>query len=738
VENANHLTANVHNNGETVEFCQSSTLVGSDTSIVIGFDPYTPCGLHQRGTCDNKPSATPTPAMTFIADPHVYESNSCSVDEERHSVTIDGLDVKLRWSERDFAAFMPLTNKNSVQIHGYLVDHANPGLSLRIELVLEIDNMRTAVKELPDQCYDSANIDTILWTMYRISSGTISASHNSQYMGLVYKIEDGFAQSGHGASGKNQEWGLYMSFSATLASQPFDSKLEIYSTSVTGILRSNLIQKATAPVNYCNLFDEPRTETINEWVPTYSPATHSVMYCRNFTLNELLKCRAHGDKYRTLFATSGTPDMQDDGHVNFAGTIYQTTVQPLGECSVWENGICGERIISTTSYNITIFTNTSGVQRINLTQTDFEFDIEWLENRWTCCGDEQSGNLRVLVETRVSRKERKLINPRVNFADETGYPLTFEGSVPNCDPDVATHCVQRWTLGSTDGSNVVDFSGIKPLIWDVYEGKSIIAHVSALMTLRARHVGSQTHLTNGEVAAELNFYSDRNLQTPLEQKRIIDSTPMYGSICLDGHRHLGIVVDQVSICYSLTDNANEEDCAQRVVLYSKKDSSEVSPNASVHAFEFISNPPSTEHCTGFSLLSKAYSKFRQHVHVEWSVQESTGDGGLIEMWHDDDDSDDDDWHSITHHSDYYHYHSYCPHSYAFDWDHYHCHEWHDDDGSVAWFVIFLVGGIGLVIVACFCTQYDAKDRRKRKVRKTRKVKRKGKQQSDTFDFTWKE
>lgn len=734
VENANHLNVNVRDNGNSIEFCQASTLVGADTSIVIGFDPYTPCQLHQRGTCDNKMSAAPTPAMTFITDPYVYDSASCTVDSERHSVTINELDVKMRWSEKDFAAFMPLANKNGVQIHGYLVDNTNPGLLLRIELTLEIDNGRAPIKELPDQCYDSANIDTILWTMYRVSAGTISAAHNSQYMGLVYKIDNGFAQSGHGASGKNQEWGMYMSFTATLASQPFDSSLEIYTTSVTGIMRANLVQKATSPVNYCGLFDEPRTETINDWVPTYNPATHSVTYCRNFTLNELLKCRAHGDKYKALFVTSGTPDMEDHGHVNFAGTIYQTTVQPQGECSVWENGMCGERIISTTSYNITVFTNTSGVQRVDVTQTDFEFNIEWLENRWTCCGNEDSGNIRVLIETQVSHGGRKLINPRINFAEETGYPLSFEEIASECDPDISTHCVQRWTLSSENGGNVIDFSGIKPLIWDVYEGKSIIAHVSALMTLRARHVGSQVHLNDGQVSAELNFYSDRNLQTPLEQKRIIDSTPMFASICLDSNRHLGIVVDQVSICYSLSENANEENCDQKVVLYSKKDPSEVSPNATVHAFEFISNPPSTEHCTGFSLLSKAYSKFKQHVHVEWSVQESTGDGGLIEMWHDDDDSD--DWHSITHHSDYYHYHSYCPHSYAFDWDHYHCHEWHNDDGSVVLFVILLVVACILIFIGCFCTQYDSKQRRKHKAKKRKVTKQTVKKQSDDYDFTW--
>lgn len=714
VENANHLNIAVHSD-KLIEFCQSSTLVSPESSIVIGFDQYIPCKLHERGTCDNKLSFAATPSYVRFVD--TFEMNgdpACNVEAgyDAYTLAINRVSRSLRWSLTEDPTFTPLPMKDGHQIHGYLIDTENPGLVLRVDITLRENAMHTVSKELSSNCYDVAGIDPILWSTYEITSGTLTAAHDTQYMGLVFSVTGGSAQIGHGASGRNQEWGMLMNLNLEIANQPHDPQLELNIYRTEAIMRTNLVQKAEVPVDYCSLFDEPNMVTTNDWFATYTTAAHTVSYCRNFTLNELLKCRSYGNKYASLFQAINA-DIEDDEHVNFAGTIYQTTVQPRSECSAWTEGTCGERIISSSSYNITIISNASGVRRVELVHSDFEFNIKWIENRWICCDSEDSGNLRVIVETEVSGEKRKLINPRVNFAEETGYPLKFDTSdVPDCDKAYTDRCVQRWSLVTVDGGNVVDFSGVKPLLWDIFERQSIIAHVTAMMTLRARHVGSQTHLDNGRVSAELSIFTDRNLQSPVDTKRTPDGTPLFASVCLTDHRHLHIIPNEVAVCYSHKRDLEDEQCDEKVVLFSRH--GETSTNASVHSFEFITNPPITSHCFGFSLLTRAYTKHRQTMYIDYSVQESTGDGGLIELWHDDDDEDDDDWH---HHS-YYSYHSYCPHSHAFDWDHYHCHEFHDDDGTVVFVLLVLFGILGFFAIWCLISPPSYKRKKKRMVHDT--------------------
>lgn len=709
VENANHLNIAVHSNN-LIEFCQSSTLVSPESSIVIGFDPYVPCKLHERGTCDNKLSYTTAPSYVRFVDTFEMSGDpACNIEfgNDQYTLAIDKVSRSLRWSRVDDSTFTPLPMNDGYQIHGYLVDDVNPGLVLRVDIVLKENPTRSVVKEMSSNCYDIAGIDSILWSTYDVFSGTLTAAHDTQYMGLVFSVSGGVAQIGHGASGRNQEWGILLQMNLEIGNQPHDAQLALDVHRTDAILRANLVQKSEVPIDYCSLFDEPRTNTVNEWTPTYTTASHTVNYCRNFTLNELLKCRSYSNKYASLFQVMNA-DIEEDEHVNFAGTIYQTTVQPKGECSSWTDNVCGDRVISTSSYNITIISNASGVRRVELVHSDFEFNIKWIENRWLCCEPEDSGNLRVIVETEVSGERRRLINPRVNFAEETGYPLMFDTTdVPECEAAYTDRCVQRWSLITIDGGNVVDFSGVKPLLWDIFEKQSIIAHVTAMMTLRARHVGSQTHLDNGRVSAELSIFTDRSLHTPLDTKRTPDGTPLFASVCLTDHRHLNIVPNEVAVCYSHKRDLEDTQCDEKVILFSRH--GEPSPNASVHSFEFITNPPITSHCFGFSFLTRAYTKRTQTIHIDYSVQESTGDGGLIELWHDDDDdADDDDWH---HHS-YYSYHSYCPHSHAFDWDHYHCHEFHDDDGTVVFVLIIMFGLLGFGVIWCLISSPSSKRKKK--------------------------
>lgn len=712
VENANHLSVRTHS-PTLVEFCQTSTLVGVDSSVVIGFDPYVPCKLHERSTCDNKPSVVATPSVILFAN--TYEDPRCSADKDSQAMVIEEVTRGLFWSIDSDATFTMLPMQDGYQIHGYLADEVNPGLLLRADIVLRPNDAHVPLRELDEQCYDSAGIDTTMWSLFDVASGTLTAAHDTQYMGLVYRITGGVAQTGHGASGRNTEWGMYMSVDLELASQAHDKELGLDIMQTKAVLRSNLEQHAAQPIDFCSLFTEPRQETFNGWRPTYNSPMHAVTYCRNFTSDELFKCRSFDNKYASLFKA-----ISDDEEVKFAGTVYQTTLQPRGECSVWTGDSCGERIVSSTSYNITVVLNGTGVHRVDIVHSDFEFDIRWLENRWTCCGNDDSGNLRVFVETTITGENRRLMHPRVNFADETGHPLVFEDEdAPNCDSAYTDKCVQKWTLRSYGGDGVLDFSGIKPLLWDIFERQSIIAHVTATMTLRARHVGSQIHLDDGRVAGQLTFYSDRSLHTRFDANKAPDGTSLYGTICLDRHRHLDIVVNEVAMCYSQKRDLGDGECDQRVVLYSRTNLAAVA-NASIHAFEFITNPPSGTHCAGFSFLTRAYSKHAQVMHVDYSVQESTGDGGIIELWHDDDDADDDDHH---HHIISYPYSSYCIPPRTFDWDHYHCHDRHSDDDDVLVFGMVFFGIVAFFIVGCVLTT-QAK-------RKKSKYKKKSPQPSDS-------
>jgi hypothetical protein len=684
----------------TINICHTTEYIHENEVVVLGFDAYRRGELFARGTCDNLIDTTTDDSLN---DRLSYVSLSVPEKNEKEcslgllsSISLDGIFSDFTWQES--STRFAFGENGLLHINGQIDSVGdNQGLSFVVDLTFQYINDNIVTPHLPDQCYATLNVNIDSWSLYRLSRGRLTAISKSLYDGLVINLIEGRLQEGYGASGVNMNRGFWSAFTWSVFNQPHNQHLSLIEDIRGGDMRGDLQAhfEPSDTTSYCNLFNQNRQELISPlWKPSHGE--HSLTYCSLFTTNDLLQCRDNDDKYAPMFTRSSNTD-----HSIISGTLHHSVVSRPSDCNVPTTEL--PRMHTEYDLKLTLDSLNSSITSIATTHSDVDFEVKWLGNVWLCCSEENSGNLQVLIETRT--QGFSLTNARVQRTDETGVMLFFVDADTNC-LDTSEVCVQRWALRTYNAKSLVDFSGEKTLYWTV---SKVQFTVSTRMTIIAKHVGEQTHLTDGRLSITSGLYTNRAFTTEYNIKSgaILDDTQLFGLVCLNEYRHLDLYLQEVSICYADESTRDIVSCedknAKKVLIYSRKE--EIITD---HKFELLRDPPSTTHCEGFSFLAKTHVQTQQKLFISWSTQEAGGEGGLIEMF-----SDDDDDHNHTNH---WHddqgpgYYSHCPSGWFYDPYGRECKIYRDRDESAwLWLIVFLAILFLLIWIPCR-TCNETKDR----------------------------
>jgi hypothetical protein len=744
INNYNSLVVNSFNDGTIFEFCQTSTYLGPNTAVVLGFDPYVTCHLNERGTCDNKHSVHFPQNEICATDPRAC-MYPCVGDDLGISFKIDGLSDNLQW---DTSVADPIFIEDDTlgvaHLFGYLKDPVDSQIKLHVTIWLNdlypvgIIPSGSPVKNLLQQCY-VGNANPNLWSYYHTVTGSITGVPGSAYDGLIISVQEHLhsPQVGYGANGQNTHAGVFVEFLWSVVHQPYDVSLELTASLSSSFITIDLTEDCLDPEEYCGLFGEPDQGAVNGWTVSLNETTSLITYCANFTMEDLLNCRAFGDHYTSLFTVIEESSCENCIIV-YNGQLYQSTI--LGDnCGNWSEGLCDEVIALSSCYNITLELDSGGSIDVSFLTNDIDFWVQWLYNVWLC--GEDAGNLKVVLKTRICQggdPEIKLCNPLVDVSTETGYPLVFVDPLdPPCHV-IGDFCYQTWTLRTFDAHDVEDFSGFKLLKWDVCKNDVVVGHVSANHNLHAKHIGSQIHL-DGKVNAAVTFYTDSYFDQPYNSMELVDCEHLYGKVCLTNHEHLDAEIRKAYICFSPerdlipfnpmdpghTGCNTPGDDVVKILIYSTNpwDFDIVPEN--LHDFQIIPHGDMDNSCEFFKFTVLAYTPYKQVLQIVWCAHEDGGFGGLVESI-----SEyrmDDGFFSRTrreHQEGEHAFTVHCPSDSFFDWTAHRCHTTHhhhrnDDEGDdddhdelgdfddVTTFlsIIFLLILFGLLF--CCCSYFHA-------------------------------
>jgi hypothetical protein len=629
-----------------VQFCHISTYRGPDSALLLSFDPYQPCTLNERGTCDNRFSE-PEPIETDCVFDPTNGAFPCLFgnDPLPHSLSIEGLVVHLGWASLPLEAISILDEvAGTLHVHGFLYDlDGFSTIELRADLWfsgLTHSNTSASLK-LPSPCQNTSG-----WLYFTTLTGVLDGKMGSDYQGLHIKLSlksGTVAQLGKGANNVNNiDQGLYASIHWDIIAQPINSSFLIDQGSfVDGNITLAIDGLCSDTIDYCDMYGEPQETPGNLWEVDLNNDDLLLNYCRNFSIEQLLNCRNFSDPISQLFTYVNT----NVSTIIYSGTLYATTLENSDECV----GCAGEEIVSQATYNISITISSGGDASYSFTTAYTDFAVFWISNVWMC-GPEDGGNLKVNLKTRIrdddSFPDVQLCQPYVDTTDETGYPLVFvEPLDPPCQM-INDYCYQNWVLRTFDGNNVVDFSGFKSLFWMVCEDDVVTGRVGASLDLFAVHVGDQDHVDDGNVQGALQLFTDRQFQIPYDHQTLLEGTFLYGTLCLTNHFHLDVHVKHVYYCYSTEGdiipydsmNPSTTGCntqglnVQKLLIYTTEFSEEdLLVNPLFFHYEQLNNPPTTADCEGFTFKVRAVTRYAQSVQFTWCAQENGGAGGLIEM-----------------------------------------------------------------------------------------------------------
>ena len=702
VNDYNTLTVDVHDNESVFEFCQTSTFMGSDSAVVIGFNSYVPCELNERGTCDNK-HVMHFSSDTMCAEDPVPGEGLCTGGDFGVSFKIPGLSNHLSWDDSVIqAVFVEDEDSGAAHLFGYLKDDFNPQIKLYVNIwfnnlyVHPIVPLGSPLLLLLPTCY-LGDASPLLWNFYHDITGTITGTPGSAYDGLILSVSryGPAPQVGYGANGENLNAGLRAGFSWSIVHQPYEVSLELSPSHVCSYIILDLTEDCNDDQEYCSLFGEPDEGAANGWVATLNESASLITYCANFTIEELLNCRSFDDHYKSLFTVKETSDCEDCV-IEYTGQLFQTTVFP-DNCEMHGEDMCGEIVVLSSCYNISLELDASGTVEISFLVSDIDFWLHWLHNVWLC--GEDAGNLKVVIRTRICQggdEDIHLCNPSVDTVTETGYSLTFVDPLsPECDL-TDDFCYQIWNLQTSGAANIIDFSGFKLLKWDVCKNNMVIGHVSANLDLHAKHMGEQIHL-DGKVDAAVALYTDSDYETEYHCDPLTDCERLYGKLCLTNHEHLDVEIRKSYICFSQyrdlihfdpmfpdsTGCNTPGDDVIKVLIYSTNPWESETINPELHEFEINSLTPPENDCETFNFKILAYTKYKQSLQIVWCAHENGGFGGLVESiseYHMNDGSFN---HVRREHQEEDHdFLVHCPDDWFFDWEVHRCHDNHhrpDDD-----------------------------------------------------------
>ena len=704
------LNVTSHFDGSVLEFCQTTNYLGPQSTVILSFDPYIPCNLNRRGTCDSKFGFNET-IISMCVNNTGETPAPCNGTEIGYTMNLQGISPTLQWNNTDDLAVFVFDPNPVGHLKGLLVDPGISNLFLVVDIWFSDATWAffgpvppgSPVLDMDPDCYNGT-VDTTQWWYYNDMHGTIEGVNGTDYEGLIITVDryGPSPQYGFGANNQNSNLGMYATFTWTIVSQPTNPLYNVTEPGGFSILFFDINGPCPDPNVYCELMGEPNYDYPDSWTPVLSESDTLITYCTNFTVHELINCKSF---YDLNFLNGSLFQITNSGEcvgcaVTYLGTLYETTVMP-SDCENWPFS-CGETIVRSSCYNLSLTLEASGTAEVRFFSGALDFDVQWLANMWLCGPD--AGNLQMVIRTRINQNgnnNTELCNPEVDLLTETGYPLEFAAPLaPDCvivNVSGQIYCYQEWILRTYDGTGVVDFSGFKKLTWDVCDGLAIIGHVDANVDLRARHTGDQSHL-DGKATAELDLYLEGDFdEGELYNNEILtDCDRLYGSICLTNHQHLDILARSAMICYStIRDlvpfdpldpdntgcNTPGPDVVQ-VLIYSCDPVMQALINLALHDFYFINHPDETSKCNYFSFKVSAYTRFSQILRVTWCAQENggqPGDSGMVEFYnefHMDDGSN----HVVRafDHHDHEHFSVECPPNWFFDWNLHECHGSHGD------------------------------------------------------------
>jgi len=635
--------------GSLLEFCHTSTYQSNSSAMVLGFDEYQSCALNLRGTCDNRPTIHDS-IPSYCAYDATFNATSPCLDNTHavRAVDIPGIVNQLNFANTVVHVPTVLYDAlhGTAHIQGELHDLSGD-LVLHLDIVLS--GASTApqypYKPMPLACY--LDNDPADWIYFPHSNGRIYAKPGTPYEGLYIEITgtDTFTQLGFGASGRSVNKGLYGAYTWSVVHQPLNSQLAVSTTPLGPVhLWLDLDMNCFTPLDYCTLFQEPQAPPANNWTVTLNPSTSALQYCRNFTLGDLLGCRAYGDVHTQLLSYSNV-DMTNI----YTGRFFATMVTP-DNCHNHVTayyGSCGDRTISSSAFDFSLTLGIGGVLSANYVAADLGFDAVWIENIWL-----QTGDLKMVIETRVRHVERDpqtmptttmLVNPLVLIEEETGFPMFFSPTEAVCnnlrDPEF---CYQQWCL-VTEGAmthQITDFSGFKPITFEVEVKGQVVSNVRVNIDLTAYHTGDHQHV-DGQIDASLTLYRDSHfteVYNGLTGSWLLDCEWLYGELEL-GHYFHGFVpqIHSAYICWSPTgdmvpydpENPSTTGCNSRMdavhyLVYSTDPYTPVNdpPN---HDFQLIPMPPHP-YQVRFAWMVHALTPFKQVLQIRWKAY---GDGGAL-------------------------------------------------------------------------------------------------------------
>lgn len=405
---------------------------------------------------------------------------------------------------------------------------------------------------------------------------------------------------------------------------------------------SNRINESPLPANYCTSFQPGVYLNTSRWIWQETQNQQGVWtekYCANFTFNDLNSyCRN----------SSGSPilsisNVDTAGSITtYQGTFYAAVVQ-ANDCS---NRSKCEMIEMTQESNFTIQVGMSGTVSFNYLAQGINLQALIRSVYFI-----PSGDVCIKFETIVAHIEQNLptiynttflSNATMNTTLMTGVPFQITDTENYCDPDFPnsqTYCTQLWTICSTGGSAYNDFSGMKPVQYNLYVKNSVRQQVTVNLK-----VGITRNVDVGNLHQDLNaflqLYKDASFQTqynPNTDGAFIDCSQICGVLSLDVPQQtlncFNLTIDKVTVCSSTSGNLlaydpqnptttgcntvvpNNGVVLKNVVYDITKPGQQLSNYDAKFVFEH--DPPYTTGQMGFCFESRAFTQFNSLVQINW-------------------------------------------------------------------------------------------------------------------------
>lgn len=506
------------------EFCMTKTIQqevfeADAFQLVLGFDEYAECRLNERGTCDNLPAVTDAVTSLCAANSTSNSTGLCR-DEASHmtyAFTIPGFPGGEHFVFSSVETYPPAVafpEPDVAHVHGEIAAIHDSTVRMRVDLRFSgaqftSDNPYTPMNET---CYEE-EAHPFFWNYYTHVLGTVVAQPGTPLIGLYLGLEgEAHLQIGLGANGRSLKHGAFMRANFTVLHQPLSPGVVFErppgAPPLTGAIETP--EFCSEELDYCDLFVS--REPANGWELTYPAGmNHTLRYCRNYTLSELLQCRPYGLPHEELFVPSDHAQWATNNSMLYRGRLYATV--PLSEgCDQWvspnsplSHDGCQEITLSQHAYDISFNLENTGELSVVFQASRLEFDAIWMRNIWTC-----ENCLQVVVRTITRHQLVSLVvlrDPSFLTVPWNATIALLDPGQPGCLPESPdNYCYQDWVITSLECADSHDhhFEGSFQIRW-LYGPHD--SEVEAWLHVDAQHHGP-AHYLNDTVQAHLTLYTD--------------------------------------------------------------------------------------------------------------------------------------------------------------------------------------------------------------------------------------